>query len=101
MPSFERFDVRRCHNDAKLGLVQLAIALRAHQSATGALPDRLEQLVPTYLEAIPIDAFDGAPLRYAKDRGVVYSIGDDLADAGGLDATDLGQTAEPSIRIEL
>ncbi len=48
-------------------------------------PDTLAELVPAFLPAIPLDPYNGQPLRYAKsDAGVVvYSVGKDLSGAGG------------------
>jgi hypothetical protein len=42
-------------------------------------------LVPTYLDTIPKDPFDGKDLRYKElDTGfVVYSVGEDGHDDGG------------------
>ena len=49
------------------------------------MPDSLSNLVPDFLESIPIDPFDGKELRYRKlDKGfVVYSVGENLSDDGG------------------
>ena len=49
------------------------------------LPDSLDNLVPDYLESIPLDPFDGKVIRIKKlDKGfVVYSIGEDRIDDGG------------------
>ena len=89
----------RCLNDSKLGLVQLAAALEAYARVEGALPDRLDALVPSYLDAVPRDRFDGEPLRYSKRSRIVYSIGKNLADDGGLWQTDLSADREPTIRL--
>lgn len=35
------------------------------------------------LHALPVDPYDGAPLRYSRERGIVYSVGADFADTGG------------------
>jgi hypothetical protein len=43
----------------------------------GALPAKLDQLVPDYLPAVPIDRFDGYPIRYSRDFLAVWSIGYD------------------------
>jgi hypothetical protein len=53
--------------------------------ARGKLPERLTELVPQFLPDVPIDPFDGKPLRYhhlAKGY-VIYSIGIDGHDGGG------------------
>jgi hypothetical protein len=88
----------RCLCESKLGLAQLAVALNAWTHAEGALPETLDALVPDYLESIPRDAFDGAPLRYSKAKAVVYSIGTDLVDSGG-EGADLSDSDEPAISV--
>jgi hypothetical protein len=48
-------------------------------------PVSLDALVPAELSAVPIDPFDGHPIRYRKlaDGVVLYSIGQDGTDDGG------------------
>jgi hypothetical protein len=45
----------------------------------------LAEPIPAYLERIPLDPFDGAPLRYRRldDGVVIYSVGPDGKDNGG------------------
>ncbi len=64
---------------------------------TGRLPKSLEELVPTYVDAVPADPFDGQSMRFARtDKGIViYSISDDLVDDGGLVAR---QKMKPHVR---
>ncbi len=50
----------------------------------GRLPETLGELVPEYLDDVPRDDFDGEPLRYDRDKKVVYSVGEDLTDDGGF-----------------
>ncbi|MBN9689573.1 MAG: hypothetical protein J0M24_04985 [Verrucomicrobia bacterium] len=49
------------------------------------LPERLEELVPEFLPAVPLDPFDGRPLRYevSGEGYVIYSVGSDLVDDRG------------------
>jgi hypothetical protein len=56
-------------------------------------------LVPNYLESVPIDPFDGKELRYKKlESGyVVYSIGENLSDDGG---TEMPSTSIERQRIQ-
>jgi len=70
---------------AHLRAAQTVIAVQRYRLATGELPDALADLLPTYLEAVPKDPFDGNELRYKKlEPGfVVYSVGEDLSDDGG------------------
>jgi hypothetical protein len=54
-------------------------------------PPALAELTPDYLPAVPLDPFDGKPLRYKRldDGVIVYSVGRDETDDGGtLDRRD-------------
>lgn len=85
---------------AALGAARTLVALRACQLKTGALPGRLEELVPDYLQEVPRDPFDGNPLRYAPEDKIIYSVGTDLEDQGGSDEEDRRQDSEePTFEI--
>lgn len=73
----------RCMRDTALAATQAHLALRAYQRDHGELPEVLDTLVPRYLAALPLDAFDARPLRYAPRRRLVYSTGMDGIDRGG------------------
>ncbi len=67
---------------------QTALAVERYRLANrGALPPTLAALVPAQLAAVPLDPFDDQPLRYKRlPKGfVVYSIGADLQDDGGME----------------
>ena len=83
--SFGRIDAINLRGIAHLQTAQAALAIQRYRLATGRLPDTLADLVPTYLDTIPVDPFDGNELRYKKlEAGfVVYSIGEDSLDDGG------------------
>lgn len=72
--------------DARFALAELAFALARYRAEQRALPDHLDQLVPTYIQAIPRDPFDGQPLKMkvTPDQVVLYSLGPDMNDDGGL-----------------
>jgi hypothetical protein len=72
----------------RMRVASVALAVERWRLAhEGRLPDSLAQLVPGFLPAIPTDPFDGQPLRYRKlVRGyVVYSVGPNFTDDGGLE----------------
>lgn len=71
----------------QLAATRLLVALRAHELDHGQLPGALDELVPTCLDAVPLDPCDGQPLRYDRERRCVYSVGEDLQDAGGAQST--------------
>jgi len=74
--------------------LRTTIAALAYESEYGELPASLESLVPEFLPSVPIDPFDGSPLRYDKEKRAVYSVGQNLIDEGGsakvsaLDSSD-------------
>jgi len=78
------------HVDARHRLAQLALAAASSRAATGALPERVDALVPTYLPAVPADPFSGLPLRSRRDGKVLilYSVGPDGRDHGGAVRSD-------------
>jgi len=65
--------------------LQAAIACERYRMAAGQWPKALDALVPDYLAAVPVDPFDGKPLRYAHiDEGIkIWSISDNVVDDGG------------------
>jgi hypothetical protein len=78
---FDKFQFARCQLETRVSLVEALAAAKAYSDAEGALPERLDALVPRYLDALPIDRYDGSPLRYARAARIVYSVGDDFTDA--------------------
>ena len=85
LPGVTRITLREAESDADLRLGQTAIAIEQFRLAQGHLPERLDELAPQFLPAVPADPFDGQPLRYHRlDIGyVVYSVGSDKQDDGG------------------
>lgn len=74
------------HRDATLVAIALTLYHRRHHE----WPTSLEQLTPGLLPAVPLDRFDGNPLKYKLLDGhpLLYSVGQNRLDDGGLPATD-------------
>lgn len=72
-------------SSAQHSTAQVAMALTAYRLDHGQYPGKLDLLVPAYLDEVPLDPFDGKPLRLiAKpDELVIYSVGPDGKDDGG------------------
>jgi hypothetical protein len=71
------------------GMARADFALRRFQLRHGRLPHALQELVPEFLDSVPVDCMDGQPLRYSRDGDanfVLWSVGENLRDDGG-DAT--------------
>jgi len=75
---------------AKTRLLMVDLAIQAYQEENNDLPDTLETLVPEYLPSMPLDPFTFRPLTYVRsDEGyLVYSVGYDEIDNGGLSIDD-------------
>jgi hypothetical protein len=75
---------------AELRTARVAMAIERYRLAHNTLPANLNALVPKYLSAVPVDPFDGKPLRYKKGtpKGyAVYSVGFDRQDDNGTKLT--------------
>jgi serine/threonine protein kinase len=62
-----------------------ALAVERCRLAHKEWPSDLAALVPLYLKDVPIDPFDGQPLRYRRtfDGVVIYSVAEDCVDNQG------------------
>lgn len=77
-------------------LMLAGIAIERYRIANGRLPETLDALVPQFLNAVPLDIYDGRPLRYLKrDKGyVVYSVYENERDDGGAEIHDSKESKE-------
>ncbi len=84
--TFNKFLDKMVLMETQRRIVVTAIALRRHKLAHGAWPARLEEMVPRFLSAVPVDPMDARLLRYRSgtdDHPVLYSVGLDGVDASG------------------
>jgi hypothetical protein len=100
MPSYDRMIQTHYRQLTDQRLTATALAIREFAAAhDGRLPKSLEELVPTYLPAVPLDpmAKGGAKLRYRGDGAdpIVYSVGDDAGDDGGSETPVYHWTLQP------
>jgi hypothetical protein len=72
--------VRQC-----AGNLSIALALAAFHADHTQYPEKLDELVPTYLAVLPEDIFSGqAPVYRRKGPGyLLYSVGENTRDDGG------------------
>lgn len=72
--------------DASRTLAETAVALKRFQLKHHRWPATLNELVPEFFARVPLDPFDGKPLRYRTETNgtfQLYSIGSDCKDDGG------------------
>jgi hypothetical protein len=98
LPSFGRAFELDLRTTATARAARAALAAERYRLDKGRFPDKLDNLVPGYLEAVPVDPFDDKPLRYRVDTdGVtVYSVGDDKVDDGGKVPSRMPPKKSPS-----
>jgi len=68
-----------------------ATALERFFARHGAYPAKLDELVPEFLPAVPLDPCDGKPLRYQQmesSRFKLWSVGVDMKNDGGKVTVD-------------
>ena len=91
LPAFSNFSDSLTRGRVQFDLTRTAAALaawRADRKLGGPeYPERLDELVPRYLAAMPIDPFSEQPFRYERrtDGYVLSSVGVDGARDGGDD----------------
>jgi len=69
-----------------LRCAETALAIERYRLKYGSLPDSLDKLVSEFMTEVPLEPFDGEPLRYIRHHVgyTVYMIGEDGVDNGGL-----------------
>jgi hypothetical protein len=88
---------------AELECARAALAAERFRLREGRFPGSLEELVPEYLESVPIDPFDGGPLRLAiVEQGIViYSIAENKMDDGGVVERKVKRGPSPDVGFRL
>lgn len=77
-PQYEKLYVRRCTQDFRVAALAASAAIEAYRLDHKRRPAALEDLVPGYLPAAPLDPFTGGLLLYSPDTGRVGSADKDL-----------------------
>lgn len=89
VPVYSHVFERAFRQAATLATTRAALALAGYANEhNGALPDQLDALVPTYIDAVPLDPIDNQPLRYDPAARKVWSIGTNCVDDGGVGNPD-------------
>lgn len=91
---------RKYNVDFLVSGTRLLFAIKCFQTDTGKLPMTLDELVPQCIPKLPPDPFDGKPLRYSREKKLIWSVGTDLKDSGGRKTAEAMEMAEPSLKIE-
>ncbi|MDK1032257.1 MAG: hypothetical protein QGD94_09645, partial [Planctomycetia bacterium] len=89
--------------DASMACARAGIAVRLYRDKEGEWPQSLKQVVPGYLKEIPLDPFDGEPLKYTIKQGhaIVYSVGSNKEDDGGIPPGDDWETGDITFEVRV
>jgi ABC-type transport system involved in multi-copper enzyme maturation permease subunit len=84
-PAIGRIATSYRRDQAEVRCALAALAVERYRRQHGRWPVSLSALVPGQLADVPLDPYDGQPLRYRQvaDGTVIYSVGPDLVDDGG------------------
>lgn len=66
------FTMNECGNK----MTELAFSLSAYRADHGKYPENIEQLVPKYLESLPLSPYNDKPLRYLNREREILITGD-------------------------
>jgi len=84
-PSFEGMARLFARHEATIRAADTVLAITQFTQKHDRLPSGLNELVPDFVDSVPLDPFDGKPLRYVvrETEYVIYSVGPDRVDDGG------------------
>jgi len=100
IPASAKWDDAERRTQAQLRCMIVILAMERYRlKHNGRCPERLEDLTPAFLDELPVDPYDGKPLRFRQlaDFRVIYSIGPDHEDNDGK--IDLKHLTEPGTDI--
>ncbi len=80
---------------ADIDMARTALAIERFRLTKGVLPRDLATLVPDYLDQVPIDPFDGQPIRYRRTKPGyrLYSVFEDGQDQDGKGKDEVNRNA--------
>jgi hypothetical protein len=95
VPNTSKAIVTALQTETDRQLTITAIGLRRFEFRHGAWPQKLDELIPEFLAAVPADLMSGKSLRYRPDTTagfILYSVGVDGRDDGGDPTPAAGST---------
>ena len=86
LPGISRASLQEARNRGYLASAEIGLANCIYRQKHGEFVESLVQLTPEILPTLPLDPFTGKNYIYRKkDKGfIVYSVGDNLKDDGGV-----------------
>ncbi len=88
-PNFDNTIKRKFELDVRYSMTKLLLALKSYHVVTGTYPDSLDELIPDYIDNIPIDSFNNDKIKYSRNKQIIYSAFFDGNDDQGDGEKDL------------
>jgi hypothetical protein len=86
--------------EAQCSLTSAALGVHRYILRHRQAPQSLGALVPEFLAAVPLDPFDGKPLRYINEEAVIlYSLNINRQDDGGVYDPDRPQDDDLAVEV--
>jgi hypothetical protein len=93
LPAVSKVVTKFASAQVSMDQAAIACALERYRLAEGALPEKLDALVPHFMKSLPRDIINGEPYKYRKNSDGSY-----LISSVGWDTTDEGGTSSKRIR---
>lgn len=93
---------KSAYGQESVDLARVAIALERYRLARGQYPESLDPLAPQWMARLPRDIINGQPLQYrrtADGQFVLYSVGWNEADDGGVVVLNKGSSLRVDINL--
>ncbi len=79
LDSYYAYQIRHCGFHAAIEGFKLILASHLYKhDHEDRFPASIEELIPTYINEVPIDPFDGKPMRFNAEKAFFYSVGEDF-----------------------
>ncbi|MHC4875353.1 MAG: hypothetical protein ACYTGL_02570 [Planctomycetota bacterium] len=103
MPAAKAARHAQDREEQKFASLLLTLTLLEARNATGEFPETLDDLVPMYVDTVPIDLFSGKPLKYRRTENEFefYSVGRNTTDDGGRSFGDENPGDDLVVRLTL
>ena len=103
LPALDRSIYEDSYDSARLRCAATAAVVERYRLANGRFPGQLSDITPEYIAEIPTDPFTASPLLYKMtDEGcVIYSVGQDGKDDGGIEFETDADGRRKSARLDL
>jgi len=98
--SYNSIHNKICNIELLGSIAKTILAIKAYELNTGYIPENLNELIPKYLDSIPIDPYSGNIIKYMPNRKLIYSLGFDRIDNGGSEGKDWETMPDPTFNVD-